>query len=132
MIKNFNLFNESKKDKFPNIKTLNIDGYIVLIGRDALSNDYLTINMANPDDMWFHVKGVPGSHIVVRMIDGVTMKYDTKLKVANLAVKNSKCKEYLEVKVVCCKAKFVKKDKDSNPGKVVVDYDNAEEIIINI
>lgn len=130
MIKNFSLFNESKKDKFPNIKKMNIDGYLVLIGRDALSNDYLTINMADPDDMWFHVKGVPGSHIVVRN-NGVDMSYETKLKIANISIKNSKCKDSI-ASVVCCKAKFVKKDKNSNPGKVVVDYDNSEEIVINI
>ena len=56
MIKKFKLFKESKKDKFPNLKKMEIDGYSIIMGRDALSNDYLTTIMADPEDMWFHVK----------------------------------------------------------------------------
>jgi len=67
MIKNFNSFNESKKDKFPNIQKLEIEGFIVYVGKDAKSNDHLTFNVADKEDIWFHVKGVPGSHVVIRV-----------------------------------------------------------------
>ena len=66
--KNKNIL-ESKKNKFPNIKEINIDDFLVFIGKDAKSNDHLTFNVATEDDIWFHSKGVPGSHVVIRVKD---------------------------------------------------------------
>lgn len=129
MIKNFRSFKESKKNKFPNLKKQEIDGYTVIIGKDAQSNDHLTTIMADPEDLWFHVKGVPGSHIIIRQKDKLITN-EVKRKVAELAAKNSKAKE--DCVVVCCKAKFVKKESDMKPGQVKVDYKNAEEIRITI
>jgi predicted ribosome quality control (RQC) complex YloA/Tae2 family protein len=129
MIKRFSMFLESKKDKFPNIQTKVIDEFNVLIGKDAQSNDYLTVNMANDDDLWFHASGVPGSHIVIRIKDKLPMM-NTIQEVAKLAAKNSKANKGSKVKVVYCKAKFVKKSSDMKPGQVIVDYKNAEEVIV--
>ena len=130
MINCYRMFLESKKNKFPNIKTIVLDNYVVLIGRDSVSNDHLTTIMADPDDMWFHVKGVPGSHIIIRSKDKL-VTLEIKKQVAKLAVENSKIKEGKAI-VVCCKAKFVKKTSEMNPGQVRVDYKNAEEIEVEI
>jgi predicted ribosome quality control (RQC) complex YloA/Tae2 family protein len=129
MIRKFKSFQESKKEKFPNLKRLEIDGYQIIMGKDALSNDHLTTIMADPEDLWFHVKGVPGSHIIIRQKDTLVSN-EVKKQVAQLAAKNSKAKG--DCVVVCCKAKFVKKEPDMNPGQVKVDYKNAEEINITI
>jgi predicted ribosome quality control (RQC) complex YloA/Tae2 family protein len=129
MIKNFKLFVESKKEKFPNLKKLEIDGYKIIIGRDALSNDYLTTIMAKPEDLWFHVKGIAGSHIIIRQEDRL-ISNEVKKEVAKLAAKNSKAKG--DCVVVCCKVKFVKKEPGSKPGQVQVDYKNSELIDISI
>ena len=129
MIKKFKSFKESKKDKFPNLKRMEIDDYSIIIGRDSLSNDYLTTIMADPEDLWFHVEGVPGSHIIIRQKDKLITN-EIKRQVAELAAKNSKAKG--DCTVVCCKVKFVKKDPDMKPGQVKVDYRNAEEIKITI
>ena len=68
----FNKFiGESKKDKFPNIKTINVDDFTVLVGRDAKSNDYLSMQMANENDLWFHAKGLPGSHVLIKVKDNL-------------------------------------------------------------
>ena len=88
MIKKFNLF-EGKKDKFPNIKKSEIDGFIIYVGRDAKSNDHLTFNIADKEDIWMHVKGVPGSHVVIRVRENLPTMELIK-KVAELAKKNSK------------------------------------------
>jgi predicted ribosome quality control (RQC) complex YloA/Tae2 family protein len=120
---------ESSKDKFPNIKTVNVDDFTVLIGRDAVSNDHLSINMANEDDLWFHAKGFPGSHVLIRVNDKLPT-LETIKKVAHLAAKNSKAKDI--VNVVYCKSKFVKKSSDMKPGQVSIDYINSQEIQIEI
>lgn len=125
MIKKYDLFLESKKKKFPNIQTKEIGGFKVLIGKDAKSNDYLTTIEAYDDDLWFHVKGVPGSHVVLRVNDNLP-SLDIIKEVSKLAAKNSKCDK--ECVVVYCKAKFVTKDSNMKDGQVRVDYKNAEEI----
>lgn len=129
MINKFQKFLEAKKDKFPNIQTKKIQEFDILIGKDAESNDYLTTNLANDNDLWFHAAGVPGSHILIRIKENLPMTGLIE-EVAKLAAKNSKAQKGSKVKVVYCKAKFVKKTSDMKPGQVSVDYKNAEEVII--
>ncbi len=129
MLKTFRIFNESKNNKFPNIKEVRIDNFLVLIGRDSDSNDYLSTKMAYPDDVWMHAKGVPGSHILIRVKDCLPTPEVIK-EVAKLAIKNSKSKT--KGTVVYCKSKFVKKIKGSKSGQVTVDYKNSNEIEIEI
>jgi predicted ribosome quality control (RQC) complex YloA/Tae2 family protein len=129
MIKKFNSFNEGKKDKFPNIKKVEIDGFIIYIGRDAKSNDHLTFNIADKEDIWMHVKGVPGSHVVIRVRENLPTLELIK-KAADLAKKNSKADKQERANVVYCQRRFVKKEQGMNDGQVRVDYLNAEEITI--
>jgi predicted ribosome quality control (RQC) complex YloA/Tae2 family protein len=120
---------ESKKDKFPDIKKLEVDGYMIQYGRDAKSNDYLTFIVAEDEDIWMHVKGVPGSHVVIRVRENLPTQEILKYA-ASLAKKNSKANKDNSAKVVYCQRKFVKKDPGMNDGQVKVDYINAEEITI--
>lgn len=128
-IKTYKLFTESKKDKFPNIKKMEIDGFIVYIGKDAKSNDHLTFNIADKEDIWMHVKGVPGSHVVIRVRDRLPTNEVIK-QAAQIAKKNSKSSKEDSVKVVYCQRRFVKKEIGMNDGQVKVDYINAQEIKI--
>jgi predicted ribosome quality control (RQC) complex YloA/Tae2 family protein len=120
---------ESKKNKFPDIKKIQIDGYNVMVGRDAKSNDYLTFIEACDEDIWMHVKGVPGSHVVIRVNENLPTPEVLKA-VAELAKKNSKALKDKPATVVYCQRKFVKKEPHMNDGQVKVDYKNAEEITI--
>ena len=131
MIKKYKLFQESKKDKFPNIQKKDIDGFTVYIGKDSKSNDHLTFNVADDDDLWFHAKGVPGSHVVIKIMNDVIPTPEVLKKVAKLAKYNSKAKESGNATIVYCKRKFVKKLADMNAGQVKVDYKNSNDININ-
>lgn len=124
-LKRLENFNEGKKDR-PNYKKLEIDGFIVYQGKDAISNDYVTLELSDENDIWFHAKGVPGSHILIKVKDRIPQQ-DVIKKVAELAAKNSKAPEG-EVTIVYCKKKFVKKESGMNVGQVKVDYTNAYEI----
>lgn len=126
---NFNKFIGESKDKFPNIKTINVDEFTVLVGRDAKSNDYLSMQMANENDLWFHTKGLPGSHVVIKVKDNLPTP-EIILKVAKIAAKNSKASGTCTV--VYCKAKFLSKTSDMKPGQVSVDYTNSQEIEVEI
>lgn len=129
MIKKFGLFLESKKDKFPNIKKVDIDGFVVYVGKDAKSNDYLTFNMTDKEDIWLHVKGVPGSHVVIRVRENLPTEQVIK-RAAELAKNNSKVDKSQLAKVVYCQKKFVKKELGMNDGQVKVDYVNSYEILV--
>jgi predicted ribosome quality control (RQC) complex YloA/Tae2 family protein len=128
-ISKFKKFLTESKNKFPNIKTVIIDDFTVLMGRDAESNDYLSFKMANQDDLWFHAKGLPGSHVVLKVRDKLPSPELIK-KVGAIAAKNSKATG--TCKVVYCKAKFLSKTSDMKPGQVSVDYLNSEEIEVEI
>lgn len=128
MIKNYKLFIESK-NKFPNIKKMEIDGFLVYIGKDSKSNDYLTFNIAEDNDLWFHIKGVPGSHVVIKVNDNLPTESVINTA-ANLAKKNSKASNDEKVTIVYCKRKFVKKENNMKDGQVNVDYKNSYNVII--
>lgn len=128
MIKNYKKFFEGKK-KFPNLKKIEADGYLIYVGKDSQSNDHLTFNMANDDDIWMHVKGSPGSHVVIKS-KGKLPTNEILRYAAELAKQNSKAKGEDKAPVVYCKRRFVKKEKGMNPGQVKVDYVNAYEIVV--
>lgn len=129
MIKNFNLFSESKKEKFPNIQKLEIEGFIVYVGKDAKSNDHLTFNVSDKEDIWLHVKGVPGSHVVIRVRDNLPTETVIK-SAAQLAKRNSKASKESNVTVVYCQRRFVSKESNMNDGQVKVDHTNSYKIIV--
>lgn len=128
-LKKYSQFNESKKDKFPNIRKMEVDGFIVYLGKDAKSNDHLTFNMISSSDIWMHVKGVPGSHVVIVVRDNIPTPEIIK-KVAKIAKDNSKAKGTDKAVVVYCKRRFVSKRPGMNDGQVMVDYKNAHEVTI--
>lgn len=129
MIKKFNSFNESKKDKFPNVQKLDIDGFVVYVGKDAKSNDHLTFNVADKEDIWFHVKGTPGSHVVIRVRENLPTETIIKAA-AQLAKKNSKASKDDKATVVYCQRRFVKKEPGMNDGQVKLDYTNSYQIVV--
>ncbi len=57
---------KNKKSKKPVILTYTIDSVEIMIGKNNLQNDYLSNKLARGNDYWFHVKEMPGSHVIVR------------------------------------------------------------------
>jgi hypothetical protein len=43
------------------------DGWQVFVGKTDAANDYVSIKLARPRDRWFHVRGMPGGHVVLRV-----------------------------------------------------------------
>ena len=93
-----------------------------------MANEYVTFQLADENDLWFHAKGVPGSHLVIKVDDKLVTPEIIK-QAAEIVAKNSKTKEK-EVQVVYCQKKFVTKVQGTNLGQVNVDYINTEEITV--
>ena len=44
--------------------------WTVLAGKTDRDNDQLSLRLAHPEDWWFHVRGMPGSHVILRVKEG--------------------------------------------------------------
>ena len=99
-------------------KRFEIDGYEVLVGESARDNDRLTFKVARPTDLWLHVAGVPGSHVIVRS-GGDDVPRDVVKQAAALAVQHSKAKNARgKVAVHLCRACDVRKPRGAKAGSV--------------
>jgi predicted ribosome quality control (RQC) complex YloA/Tae2 family protein len=127
-LKKYSQFNESKKKEF-NFQRMEIEGFLVYRGRDAKSNDHLVLHIADSDDIWLHVIGYKGCHMLIKVKDKIPT-LDVIKKVAQIAKDNSDAKDLDNIKVVYCKAKFVKKENHHKVGEVSRDKINSHEVTI--
>ena len=111
--------NTIRKNKKPAFETyFTKDGIEIWIGKNNLQNDYLTFKHAHRYDTWFHVKDMPGSHVVVKgdQLDEYTIRL-----ASNLAACFSKGKDSSSVPVNYTLIKTLKKPHGAKPGKVILD-----------
>lgn len=103
------------------------EGYKILVGKNNRQNDYLTTKLASKNDLWFHVKNMPGSHVVV-FCSGGPVSDETLLKAASLAAFYSKASCSSQVPVDYTYIKYVKKPGDAKPGMVI--YQNNKTLFV--
>ncbi len=89
----------------------------ILVGQDDASNDYLSLKLAKANDLWFHVSGFPGSHVVLRCAD-CDEDRDSIKEAAALAAWFSKMRNGKNVAVHYCMAKYVTKPSKAKAGTV--------------
>ena len=94
------------------------EGYKILVGKNNKQNDILTTSLASKQDLWFHVKNIPGSHVVV-FCNGNDVSQETVLQAATLAAENSKANNSSNVAVDYTPIKFVKKPNGAKAGMVI-------------
>ena len=110
---------KKKVSAVPQFKEYTSDeGYKILVGKNNRQNDYLTTVLAAKNDLWFHVKNIPGSHVIV-MCRGGEVSDATVMKAAALAAANSKAAGSSQVPVDYTPVKFVKKPNGAKPGMVI-------------
>lgn len=113
---------KNKKEKFnaplPPIRTEYM-GYTILIGRNNKQNDRLTLKTAQKDDLWFHTKDIPGSHVIVQRKDGADIPDEVIYRAAQYAAYHSKAQNSSKVPVDYTEVKQVKKPNGARPGMVI-------------
>ena len=98
-------------------KYLASDGQtIILVGRNNLQNDELTFKMAKKDELWFHAKDIPGSHVVIT--GNLQPSDEVKTDAAELAAYFSKARLSNLVQVDMIKIKKLNKPTGGKPGFV--------------
>jgi predicted ribosome quality control (RQC) complex YloA/Tae2 family protein len=90
----------------------------VLAGKTDVDNDFLSLKMAKPNDYWFHVRGMPGSHVILRAKPNEDPDRETLKRAAAVAAFHSKARNGGVVPVSCTMARYVTKPKGAKPGSV--------------
>lgn len=110
----------SKKQRFTSkpFHYISSDGYHMYVGKNNFQNEELTFKFATGNDWWFHAKGVPGSHVIVKS-EGDEMPDRTFEEAGKLAAYYSKSKGQEKVEIDYIQKKHVKKPSGTKPGFVV-------------
>jgi predicted ribosome quality control (RQC) complex YloA/Tae2 family protein len=96
------------------------DGLEIWVGRNDEGNDYLTTRLARGNDLFFHLEGYPGSHVVLRTEGRSDPPSGSILDACELAVHYSKMKNAGSADVHIAPIKNVKKPRGAKPGLVYV------------
>ena len=133
---------KSKERALPCRRYMTSDGYEILAGRNNIQNDQLTFHTASRRDWWFHVKGLPGTHVILKTKPNEEMPSDNAvLEAASLAAFFSKAiilEEHmtsedskpgmLKAEVDYCPVSHVKKIPGAKPGMVI--YEGYYSVLV--
>lgn len=97
---------------------LSSDGYHMYVGKNNFQNDELTFKIATGNDWWFHAKGAPGSHVIVKA-NNEELPDRTFEEAARLAAYYSKNRNAEKVEIDYVEKKHVKKTNGGKPGFVI-------------
>lgn len=103
------------------------DGYHIYVGKNNYQNEELTFKFATGNDWWFHTKGIPGSHVVVKS-NNDELPDRVFEEAGKLAAHYSQARGQEKVEIDYTQKKNVKKPNGSKPGFVVY-YTNYSLVI---
>ena len=106
------------KSKSKPFHYISSDGFHMYVGKNNFQKDELTFQFSSGSDWWFHAKGMPGSHVIVKT-DGKELPDATFEEAGKLAGYYSKGKNSEKVEIDYLQRKHVKKPNGSAPGFVV-------------
>jgi predicted ribosome quality control (RQC) complex YloA/Tae2 family protein len=118
-------FQDEKQEQGSPFRSFQIEGFTVLVGRNAQNNDLLTQKYAYKEDLWLHAKDVSGSHVVIKYQAGKAFPKTVIEKAAQLAAYFSKRKNETLCPVIVTPKKFVRKTKDLDFGQVIVEKETV-------
>ena len=117
------------KPKKRELLSFDYKGFQIFVGRNNKENEEISFSKGQPNDIWLHIKDIPGSHVLI-LRNNQELPNDVLLHAANLACEYSKAKKGDKVTVDYCERKFVKKIKNSKPGNVI--YTNYHSLLIDV
>ncbi|MDR2045370.1 MAG: NFACT family protein [Clostridium sp.] len=107
---------------------LSSDGYDIYVGKNNYQNDELTFHFASGNDWWFHAKGLPGSHVVLKTKPEQEIPDRAYEEAGRLAAYYSRGREQEKTQIDYVQRKHVKKPGGAKPGFVVY-YTNYSLVI---
>ena len=114
------LGNRSVPRKFVPRRYRTAEDLEIWVGRSDAANDYLSTRLARGKDLFFHLDGAPGSHVILRTEGRNDPPSEALLDACELAVHFSKSKNATRADVHIVPIKNVRKPKGAKPGLVTV------------
>lgn len=106
------------------------DGTVILVGENATANDYLTMKVAHPSDLWLHIRGAPGSHVVLKTNrQPQRVRPETVRLAAWVAARHSSQKHADYVAVDIVERRYVRRPRKAAAGSML--YDRERTIFVN-
>jgi predicted ribosome quality control (RQC) complex YloA/Tae2 family protein len=96
------------------------DGWQCFAGKTDAANDYVSLTLARPRDRWFHVRGMPGGHVVLRVPNDREPDKATLERAAGIAAYHSKARTGGVVAVSMTEGRHVSKPRGAKPGTVAI------------
>lgn len=93
-------------------------GFHIYVGKNNYQNEYVTFKLGDKNDMWFHAKNIPGSHVIVKT-DGKELPDDVYLTAAELAGYYSSERDNKKLEIDYTELKNIKKPNAASPGFVI-------------
>lgn len=132
-----------KEKALPYRKYITTDGYTILAGRNNIQNDELTFKVADREDWWFHIKGLPGTHVILKTRQGEDMPSDNAVieaaQTAAFFSKSTILEEHMtaegtkpgmiKAEIDYCPVSHVKKIPKAKPGMVI--YEGYYSILVS-
>ena len=109
---------QQKKKTHPGLD-YTVNGWYILIGRDANENDELLRHHVRGDDLWLHTRDFPGGYVFIKARKGKTVPLDILLDAANLAVYYSKARTNTKVDLYYTHVKYLRRAKNGPKGLVL-------------
>jgi len=106
-------------------RRLEVDGFLIYVGRNARQNEEITFARAGPNDLWLHVRGQPGAHVVVKS-GGQAVPEEVVQRAAELAAHYSPARGSGQVGVDVTERRFVRRVRGGHPG--LVTYRNEQTV----
>lgn len=119
---------EVKKFDTDAVESVNINGFVVYIGKNNRQNDLIVSKISRGEDIWFHTQNTTGSHILLKVTDNREVDDATIYECCKLAKKYSSASSSGKVGVIYTKRKYLKKPPASPLGYVT--YKNEKEIVV--
>ncbi|GHP12806.1 hypothetical protein YK48G_02310 [Lentilactobacillus fungorum] len=118
---------KAKRQKINKPETfISSDGTEILVGKNNLQNERLTMHTADKREIWLHTKNIPGSHVIIRSFDPSD---NTLTEAANLAAYFSKARESSKVPVDYTRVRHIRKPNGTKPGFVI--YDHQQTLLVD-
>ncbi|HDN19521.1 MAG TPA: DUF814 domain-containing protein [Candidatus Acetothermia bacterium] len=102
-----------------------VEGFRILVGRSARENESL-VRKAHPRDLWFHARGVPGAHVIVKCA-GRPVPLEVMREAARLAAWHSRARHDTKVAVSYTEVRHLHKPRGAPPGAFVL---REEEVMV--
>ncbi len=102
-----------------------VEGRRILVGKGGRDNDETTLRVAGPHDIFLHVRGTPGAHVIVPLERGEEIGEQTLLDAATLALHYSRNRRADRAEITWTPRRHVSKPKGAKPGLVAVTHERV-------